>query len=61
MIPILKKHAVTIISLVAIVVICIVWWVNGAQLEDAWLYVSSIVVVIIPAFEVYLKKKNKDQ
>lgn len=33
--------ALTVFALVA------VWWMNGAELEDAWLYLAGIAVVIV--------------
>lgn len=52
------KYGVTALYIVTIAVICIVWWVNGAELEDAWLYVFGISLVLIPALETYFKRKK---
>ncbi len=45
-----------LISAAATVVICLVWWMNGSELEDAWLYAFGIFIVLMPAVEAYFKK-----
>lgn len=55
---IIKKHGVTIISAITIVVVCLIWWINGAEKEDAWLYIVSIAIVAIPAVDSISKRKK---
>lgn len=47
------------ISLLATAVICFIWWMNGAELEDAWLYAFSIIIVLLPAVDAYFKSKGQ--
>ncbi len=55
-----KQQTTMIISVTAIALICIIWWVNGAELDNAWLYVFAIAIVALPAIETVLRKKNKE-
>ena len=60
MTPTSAKRLVNIISVATILILCFVWWINGAELEDAWLYIVGIAIVLIPAFENYFKKSDKN-
>lgn len=44
-------------TLVVLAILAAVWWVNGAELEDSWLYLSSAVVVVLGMWSAYPKKK----
>lgn len=46
------------ISVVTIAILFIVWWVNGAELEDMWLYIVGVTIVATPAVDEYFKKKR---
>jgi hypothetical protein len=51
---------ITILSIIAAVTILITAFIaNGSDFEDAWLYIVALWAVLIPAFEVYSKKKYK--
>ncbi len=54
------RHLVTGISVVTIIILCVVWWLNGAEMEDAWIYAFGIFIVVVPTIEAYFKQK-KDQ
>ncbi len=54
----LQKYLTTIISVLATAVLIFVWLINGAELEDAWLYIVGITIVILPALESYFKQRN---
>lgn len=57
MAPLMKKHLAAIVSAVAIVIIGIMWWVNGAELEDAWLYMVGVAIAATPLLESLFKKQ----
>ena len=53
-----RKIVYLIISL-AVIAIIATWWINGAELEDLWLYIVSIGVVIA-GIPITQPKKDKD-
>lgn len=46
------------LMIITILVIIGVFFANGAELEDAWLYAFGILIVIIPGLEIYFKRKK---
>lgn len=40
-----------------------IWWVNGAELDDLWLYLFSEYLIIYAAYEVFsgFSKRLKDK
>ncbi len=44
-------------SVAALVAIAAVWWWNGAEMEDSWLYLTSAVVVVLGMWSAYPKNK----
>ena len=55
----LRKFMTLGVPAIAIVILAIVWWVNGSDLEDAWLYAFSAIIILIPAVDTHLKDKRK--
>ena len=57
MAPLMKKHLAAIVSAIAIVIIGIVWLVNGAELEDAWLYIVGVAIAATPLLDSLFRKQ----
>lgn len=46
------------LMLVTIITLIVLFFANGAEWEDAWLYAFGILIVIIPGLEIYFKRKK---
>ncbi len=59
---IFKKHGAQIVSVIATALLAAIWWVNGAEREDAWLYIAAILIVLSGIWATSSKKnKGNDQ
>jgi hypothetical protein len=57
-----KNFVMIMIAFVgAIAIIVTAFIANGSEREDAWLYVLSILLVVMAAYEVYSNRKGKAQ
>jgi hypothetical protein len=54
----ISRAALKILLVVTIAILGIVWWVNG--MEDTWLYLSNVLIVIAVFWAAY-PKKQKDE
>lgn len=59
----LKQQAViVIVSLIGAVAIIVAALVaKGTVYENIWLYITGLLIVLLPALDWYFKKKNKGQ
>jgi hypothetical protein len=61
MTPTFKKYGLLIFgTILPITLLVIVWFVNGAEMEDAWLYLASIGVVLSSTVGAYSQNKKND-
>ena len=54
-----QKFIVMALLVVSLAIIGIVWWVNGHELRDVWLYLVGVGIVLTGLLEVYFKKDKK--
>lgn len=60
--PLFKKYGISIIiAIVGTAILVTVWVANGTESDDAWLYITAILLVLYSAFSAHPKKKDKDQ
>ena len=49
------------IFIVGAAILIAVWWLNGAERDDLWLYLTALWLVLYAAYEVFVgvtKRKN---
>jgi hypothetical protein len=63
MTPVLKRLGIPLTILIGgTAIIFAIWWVNGAEREDVWLYAIAVCLVFYAAYELFSefnKRKGK--
>ena len=55
-----SRQVIKILPVVTTAILGIIWWVNG--MEDTWLYLSNVLVVLTVSWSAYPKKlEGEDQ
>ncbi|MBC7836637.1 hypothetical protein H7X87_02555 [Acetobacteraceae bacterium] len=49
-----SRQIIKIVPVVTTAILGIIWWVNG--MEDTWLYLSNVLVVLTVSWAAYPKK-----
>ncbi|MBP9855744.1 MAG: hypothetical protein KBC48_00340 [Candidatus Pacebacteria bacterium] len=49
-----SRLVIKIMPVVVTAILAVIWWVNG--MEDTWLYLSNILVVLTVSWSAYPKK-----
>ncbi len=62
MTPFFRSFGGAIISLIAaIAMIATAYFGKGTAYENTWLYIIGVLPIVLTAWEMYVKKKRKDQ
>ena len=55
------QRIIIIVSLIGVIaIIGSALALKGSEYENVWLYITGVVIVLIPLLDLYLKKKNKN-
>lgn len=51
------SKAVLIVTGAVVVILAAIWWMNGAERDDAWFYLTAALIAVTGAWSSYPRKK----